>query len=130
MGFVTDLTRWFLDDLQREPRGGKWSWVMVSVGTLAVAYGSVGLVWAGVGAHFLLLGVAFAAMGAAEVVPAGRTGLARNLRVGSWVAYVVYAAWIFVPPFLAASLEMQVAVVAGVLFLAGYGWSMYRILRE
>lgn len=130
MGLVSDLKQWFLDDLYREPRGGKGSWLVVALGILAIAYGSAGLVLAGAGAHFLLLGGAFLTTGAAELVPPERIGLARTLRVGSWVAFVLFLGVVAGPPLLAASVEAKVAAVGGVLFLLAVGRLLYAVFTE
>ena len=130
MGFVTDVQRWFLDDLYREPRGGRASWLLVGIGVPTAAFGAAGLVMEGGDGHFLLLGVAFVTMGAAELVPRGRVGTARNLRIATWIAFVLYVAVVAGPPFLAASVEAKVAAVGGVLFLVVFGRLLYAILEN
>lgn len=132
MGFATDITRWFVDDLDRGSRGGKGSWLAAVFGVLTAIFGVVGPIVEGphVGAHYLLLGSAFVTMRAAELVSGDRIGLARNLRIGSWIAFVLFVAWVFGRPFLAASFRVQGVATAGLLMLVGFGWLLHTIFSN
>lgn len=128
MRFVADAVRWFVDDLNRPPRGGLRFWVMVALGGLAVVLGVAGALGIefGVNPRFALLGAGIATMGGSELVPRDRMRLVRNLRLATWGAFGLYTAWILVPPLAAASAGAQFAVVAVVAVLAGYAWLVYR----
>ena len=131
MALVADAIRWFVRDLNREPSGGSRFWAMALLGALAVALGVAGALGLGFGVdpRFVPLGVGLGAMGASELVPPERMALTRRLRVGTWTAFGIYAAWILGPPLAAVDVAAQAAVLAGLLALAGYAWLVYRRLE-
>lgn len=130
MGFVVDVKQWILDGLHREPRGHKGYWLMVGYGVvvICVAFGSSVVPEIDVGLEFVLLGSAIVVMGAAELVPTDRIPWARNLRIGSYVGFLLYLLWIAGPPLLSASYQTQLLAVAVIPFVL-YAWLMYRALE-
>lgn len=131
MALVADAVRWFVRDLNREPSGGRRFWAMALLGAAAAALGVAGALGLGFGVNprFVPLGVGLGAMGASELVPPERMALARRLRVGTWVAFGLYAAWILVPPLSTVDVTARAAVLVGLLALAGYVWTVYRRLE-
>lgn len=129
MSPATDLKRWITDELYREPRGGRGYWLAVAVGLGAVGLAVLSRVVPSltVGGKYVFLGIGVAAMGAAELTPAERIERARNLRIGAYVGFGLYAAWIFGPPFLAASLQLKLVAVAAVPVLLGYVWLLISV---
>lgn len=123
MGPVRTAVRWFLADLSREPSGERRFWLMAAVGGLSVALWAAGAVTEGFGidGRLALLGVGLGAMGTAELLPPDRLRLARSLRVGTWVAFGLYAAWLVVPPVSAAGRGTQLVAVATLVVLVGIG---------
>lgn len=131
MGFVTDIRQSFSENLHREPRGNEGYWLMIAYGAVVVGAAVLSQLGAGieVEAHSILLGVGVGTMGAAEVVPTDRIRLARNFRLCAYGGFLLYGAWIFVPPLLAASYETQLLAIAAVPFILLYAWLMYKALK-
>ena len=131
MAFVSDVKRWVSDELNRKPRGQRGYWLAVGYGVLAViaAFGSLVVPEINVGLEYILLGFAVGTMGAAELVPADRIPLARNLRIVSICCFILYPVLLFGPWLLAASYETQLLALAAVPFLILYAWLMYRAVK-
>lgn len=128
MGLVANAVRWFVEDLERPPRRARRFWVMVVFGALAAVLGLGGAIGleAGADPRFVPLGLGIAAMGASELLPRDRMRLVRSLRLGTWGAFGLYAAWILLPPLLVAGVVAQASAVVTLLLAAGYVWLVYR----
>lgn len=131
MAFVTDVKHWVSDELHRKPRGQRSYWLAVGYGIVAVvtAFASLVVSEIDVGLEFILLGFAVGTLGAAELVPTDRIPLARNLRIVSYICFILYPVLLFGPWLLTASDETQLLAVAAVPFLMLYVWLMYRAVK-
>lgn len=129
MSPATDLKHWITEELYREPRGGRGYWIVVAFGLGAVGLAVLSrfVPSLAVGGEYVFLGIGVAAMGAAELVPAERIERARTLRIGAYVGFGLYAAWIFGPAFLAANLQVKLIAVAAVPVLLGYVWLLITV---
>lgn len=119
------------DELFRAPSGSRSYWIPLAFGLLAVTLALGGLVTGsgggllGIDPGFVFLGVAFASMGAAELVPYDRRRVAGALRACMYAGFVLYAAFVVVvdlPDLLEADWEVQIIILVFMAFIVGYVW--------
>jgi uncharacterized membrane protein HdeD (DUF308 family) len=132
MGFIADTRQWVLNELTKEPEGGKASWVILGIGVLFLLSGIAGFVIDGVDVEmkYILVGIAFLCSGAAESVPPSRLQTAKTLRILAWIGAMLFFGWIVIPPFLAASGETKLMVVGVIPVAFAYVFLLYKVLNN
>lgn len=132
MGFVADTKQWFVNELDKEPEGGKASWAILGLGVLFVLLGLLGFVVEGleVDRKDILIGIAFVCSGAAESVPPDQVQTAKALRILAWIGATLFIGWLVIPPFLEAGSEMQLLIVGVIPVAFAYVLLVYNVLNN